>query len=60
MKILQETTVWSSPNTPNHTYILNDDRSMMIAFLPAGSSTVKKFKKPIRFDARNRTFVAVK
>lgn len=56
MKIMLETTVWSTA-TPNHVYVLNDSMSKMIAYVPAGSKTVKKFKNPIGFDTRGRTFV---
>jgi len=31
--------------------------SKMIAYVPQGSKTVKKFKNPISFDTRGRTFV---
>lgn len=57
MKIVQETTDWS---TPNHVYVLSDDMRSMIAYLPMGTKIIKRFKKPIGFDPRGRTFVAVK
>jgi hypothetical protein len=57
MKILQETTEWKDAWVPNHVYVLNKSMSHMIAYVPAGSKTVKKFSKPIAFDRRGRTFV---
>lgn len=56
MKIVLETTQWSVP-TPNHVYILNDSMTKMIAYVPAGSKKVQKFKKPLGIDTRGRTFV---
>lgn len=56
MKILQETTEWSW-DVPNHIYVLNDSMTQMIAYVPAGTRTVKRFKKPIPFDRARRTFV---
>ena len=56
MRIVVETTVWQGA-TPNHVYVLDDSMSKMIAYVPQGSKTVKKFKNPISFDTRGRTFV---
>jgi len=56
MKIMLETTEWRVP-TPNHVYVLNDSMSKMIAYVPAGSKTVFKFKSPLDIDTRGRTFV---
>ena len=60
MKIVQETTVWSTPNTPNHVYILDDKMNNMIGYVPAGTNKVVRFKAPISFDRRGRTFTAVR
>lgn len=57
MKILQETTVWKDSWVPNHVYILNDSQTKMLAYVPAGTKQVKKFKVPQSFDRRGRTFV---
>lgn len=57
MKIVEETTEWKDAWVPNHVYVLNDSMSKMIAYVPAGSKTVKKFSKPMDFDRRGRTFV---
>ena len=59
MKFFEETTVWDS-NTPNHTYLLSDDKSKMYAYIRAGGNSVFKFKTSIRIDTRGRKFVAVK
>jgi len=59
MKFYQETTKWSS-DVPNGTYLLNDSKSKMYAYIKPGSKSVLKFKNPIRIDTRGRTFVAVK
>lgn len=56
MKIMLETTVWSTP-TPNHVYVMNDSMTKMMAYVPEGSKTVKKFKQPMSIDIRGRTFV---
>ena len=58
MKFFEETTVWDS-NTPNHTYLLSDDKSKMYAYIRAGDNSVFTFKTPIRIDTRGRKFVAV-
>lgn len=57
MKILLETTEWKDSWVPNHVYVLNDSQTKMLAYVPAGSRTVKKFSKPMDFDRRGRTFV---
>ena len=56
MKIMLETTEWSVP-TPNHVYVMNDSMTRMIAYVPAGTRKVFKFKKPLSIDTRGRTFV---
>ena len=58
MKFFQETTKWPS-DTPNHTYLLSDDKSKMYAYVRVGTKDVFTFKNPIRIDARGRTFKAV-
>ena len=58
MKFFQETTVWdASYPVPNHTYYMKDDRSFAVGYIPAGTSKLKKFSKPIRIDVRGRKFV---
>ena len=51
-----ETTEWVG-NFPNHVYVFNDSMSHMIAYVPAGSKQLQRFKKPIAFDRRGRKFV---
>lgn len=58
MKFYEETTKWES-STPNHTYLLSDDKSRAFAYVRAGTQDVFKFKSPIRLDLRGRTFKAV-
>ena len=58
MKFFEETTKWSD-STPNHTYLLSDDKSKMYAYVPAGKKTVVTFKSPIRISASGRKFRVV-
>jgi hypothetical protein len=60
MKWLQETTDWGDHNTPNHIYCLDDKQENMLAYIRMPIVEPKVFSKPIRFDKRGRTFVAVK
>ena len=55
MKWFVETTVWND-NTPNGIYLLDDSKTKMYAFRPAGGE-IKTFKNPIRIDVRGRKFV---
>jgi len=55
MKWYQEITVWAD-KTPNHVYLLNDSRTRMYAYVPAGSATPQEFKKPLQIDIRGRKF----
>jgi len=60
MKFFKETTQdWSNP-TPNHTYLLNNDKSKMYGYIKSRSGDTFTFKQPIKFDVRRRTFVEVK
>jgi len=56
VRIVIETTKWEGP-TPNHVYVCDDSLQNMIAYVPAGSKILQRFKKPIAFDRRGRTFV---
>jgi hypothetical protein len=60
MKIVQETTVWSTSNTPNHIYFVNDSMTKMEAYIPFGTGKKFTFKNPIGFDRRGRTFKVIK
>ena len=55
MRYVIETTKWATP-TPNHVYVCDDSLQHMIAYVPEGSRTVKKFSRPIQFDRRGRSF----
>jgi hypothetical protein len=59
MKFYQETTVYKD-NIVVGTYLLNDSKSLMYAYVPPDSKTVKQFKNPIRIDIRGRQFKEVK
>jgi hypothetical protein len=60
IKVMQETTEWSDGGS-NHTYIFKDKptgrSAKAIAYIPAGSKIVQRFKKPIDLDLKGRTFV---
>ena len=60
MKIIEETTVWDSPNAPNHVYFVNDSMTQMVAYIRKGTTEKFTFKKPIGFDRRGRTFKVLK
>lgn len=60
MRAFQETTKDWLGDVANHIYYLTDDKSKMIAFYNVQSGKVTKFKKPIGFDSRRRTFKELK
>lgn len=55
MKIAREVTKWDD-NTPNHIYVFTDSMNQIIAYVPEGSNTVKRFRSPIDIDRRGRKF----
>ena len=55
MKWFAEITEWST-EAPNHTYLLDDSKSKMFAYLKFGKGKPIKFKAPIRIDVRGRKF----
>mgnify|MGYP003344428480 FL=1 len=57
MKFYRETTDWE---VPNHTYLLTTDKSKMYGYIKLSSRENVVFAKPMKFDARGRTFVEVK
>lgn len=59
MKFYLEVTKWPD-KTLNGTYLLDDSKSKMYAFVRHGTTEVKTFKKPITIDVRGRKFVEVK
>jgi hypothetical protein len=60
MRVLQETTKDWVGNVTNHIYYVTDDKMKMVAFYNVNTKTIKKFKKPIGFDTRYRTFKELK
>ena len=60
MRAFLETTKDWVGDVTNHIYYLTDDKSKMVAFYNVNTGVVKKFKKPIGFDTRRRTFKELK
>lgn len=60
MKVLLETTKDWAVDCPNHIYYVNDEKSKMHAFYNVNTKKVTKFKKPIGFSTRYRTFKELK
>ena len=61
LKYLKEITEWKdAPNTPNHTYIFDEDNAC-IGFIPTGTKKEIIFTQPIRsFAKARRRFVELK
>lgn len=59
MITLQETTKSFSENIL-HTYIVNDDKSRLIAYIKRGTTEVITFSKPLKFCTKGRTFKTIK
>ena len=55
MLVLQEITKWKD-NTPNHTYVVSDDKWTMFGFIPSGETKKVMFKAPMRFNTKGREF----
>ena len=59
-KIMLETTVLEGGGA-NHVYVFADKpagrSARAIAYVPAGSKVLQRFKKPLDLDLRGRTFV---
>lgn len=58
MKVLQETTVWPG-STPNHVYFVDDSRSKMFGYVPAGTDQAQRFSRPLPFGVKGRSFQIV-
>lgn len=58
MITVRETTKWRS-GTPNHDYILSNDKRLAFGYIKQGEKYPDLFKKPIRFDPSRRTFVTI-
>lgn len=59
MITLKETTVWLSSTTPNHQYILSNDKRLMYGYIKNNEKYPRLFNRPIMFDPRGRTFTLV-
>lgn len=55
MRLVLETTKWSD-TVANNYYLVTDNMEYIIGYMPVDSRTPTKFKKPIRWDIRNRQF----
>ena len=60
MRAFLETTKDWVGEVSNHVYYLTDDKSKMVAFYNVDTKKVTKFKKPLGFDTRYRTFKELK
>ena len=60
MITLKETTKDWVGNVSNHIYYTTDDKMKLVAFYNVDTKKVTKFKKPIGFDTRYRTFKELK
>ena len=58
MPWFEETTEWTE-STPNHTYLMDESRGKMFAYVRAGTNTPKIFAKPITISTKGRRFRAV-
>jgi hypothetical protein len=59
MEILQETTVWANPKTPNHTYLISDS-GKLLAYVKEGQTEVDIITSGVRFSKSRRTFKKVR
>lgn len=59
MKVLQEVTEWSTA-TPNHTYIVNDSKDKLYAYVRMGTRDLVKLSKPMKFYTNKRKFRELK
>lgn len=59
MKVVQETTRWADA-VANNLYLVSDNMEYIIAYVPEGDKVAQRFKKPIRWDSRGRTFRVLK
>ena len=57
MLLVRETTEWSN-NTPNHLYLLSNDKMKMFAYM-TDCGIKKEFKNPIDFYPKGRSFDVV-
>lgn len=57
MKFYREITEWAEGTCANHTYLLNDSKDMMFAYIKEGDTQVNRFNKPITISTRGRKFL---
>lgn len=55
MKFFQEQTVWPD-NTPNHIYLLSDNKEYAHGYVQVGTNELFKFKTKYRFGTKGRKF----
>lgn len=55
MITVQEVTKWNG-NTPNHKYILSNERTKAYGYIKCGDRLPTLFSTPYKFDVRNRKF----
>lgn len=60
MRALLETTKDWSQKVSNHIYYVTDDKYKLIAFYNVDTKKVTKFKKPLPFYTKYRTFRELK
>jgi len=59
MWILAETTEWKTL-TPNHTYVVSDNKSMLYAYMKEGTQELIVLKTPLDFETKGRKFLSKK
>jgi hypothetical protein len=59
MLVVKETTKWKD-GTPNHVYVLSDDKRSMFAYVNGLTGKATKFGGRRTFDPRYRTFRIIK
>jgi hypothetical protein len=57
MKFYKEVTEWAEGTCANHTYLLNDSKEKMFAYIKEGDVIINRFKAPIGFSATRRKFL---
>ena len=60
MKYFQETTDWGDAKATNHIYYLCDDKTKMVGYIKYGTTELFKFKRPIPFYTKGRSFIEMK
>ena len=55
MLLLRETSKWLD-STPNHTYVVSDNKEFVYGYIKAGHRKIELFSKRGRFHSRYRSF----